>query len=164
MAFFSSQESYRTLIRPWQLCQVSIVRCRWIGQMNKSKVLFWVKKDLVCAYAWNLIRTTTRLDIICIWSNFHLTIQWRPGHFTSGRVHLDLLERESKNSQSKEACIIDLGSLLLLLYYLRSKSTIRNVEEKYLREGIWIRYLLIIALFIAQWRASKRFWKYWRKV
>ena len=60
----------------------------WIGQMNKSKVLFWVKMDLVCAYARNLIRTTTRLDIICIWSNFHLTIQWRPGHFTSRRVHL----------------------------------------------------------------------------
>ena len=58
----------------------------------------------------------------------------------------------SKNSQSKEACIIDLGSLLLLLYYLRSKSTIRNVEEKYLREGIWIRYPLIIALFISQWQ------------
>ena len=86
MAFLSSQGT----IQHWSdlgNCVKCQLWCRWIGQMNKSKVLFWVKKVLVCAYAWNLIRTTTRLDIICIWSNFHLTIQWSSGHFTSRRVH-----------------------------------------------------------------------------
>ena len=114
--------------------------------------------DLVCAYAWNLIRNTTRLDIICIWaistSRYNEDLDtWLQGR-AAGCIR-DLMEDRSKNSQSKEACIIDLGSLLLLLYYLRSKSTIRNVEEKYLRGGIWIRYLLIIALFISQWRERK---------
>ena len=109
----------------------------------------------MCVNAWSLIRTFRTTTRLCRCYIFAF------GAISSSGYNEDLVTSlgaaliwlRSKNSQSKEACIIDLGSLLLLLYYLLcSKSTIRNVEEKYLREGIWIRYPLIIALFISQWR------------